>query len=95
MKESPMQDYEEETIRAAVVANVHRSPSVGSIVKKMLEIDPEIPAKELMALVRRATRTQGAEAGDFAQIEVVDEKLAMELVRARVARNGPNGSSGS
>lgn len=85
-----MKDYEEETIRAAVVANVHRSPSVGSIVKRMLEIDPEIPAKELMTLVRQATRTQGAEAGDFAQIEVVDEKLAMDLVRARVAARRSN-----
>jgi hypothetical protein len=58
---------------------LHRAPSVGSLVKKILAVNPNLSAQQIIGIIRQATRTQGKLANEYASAEVVDEKLAMEL----------------
>lgn len=60
---------------------IHRAPSVGGLIKKITEINPELGVQEIAQIIRMATRTQGAAAGDYAALEVVDEKEALEIAR--------------
>jgi hypothetical protein len=60
---------------------IHRAPSVGGIVKKIMEINPELGVQEITQIIRLATRTQGSEAGDYASLEVVDEQKALALAK--------------
>ena len=63
---------------------IHRSPSVGSLVKKIIEVNPELSAKQVIGLVRQATYTPPITEGDYMSLEVVDEALALELARKTV-----------
>jgi hypothetical protein len=65
----------------------HRSPSVGSVVKKALAINPDLNTPEIIALIRQATRVQGGEKNDFATAEVIDEEFALELARATLPKS--------
>jgi hypothetical protein len=61
---------------------IHRSPSVGSIVKKMIAINPELGTADLIELVRMASEKPQAELGEFSSIEVINEKKAIALAKA-------------
>ena len=66
---------------------VHRTPSVGSILKRMIEINPELSASELTALIRESILDQsqaGLAAGEFAQAQVIDEAKCLRLTRESV-----------
>jgi hypothetical protein len=58
---------------------IHRAPSVGSVVKKIMAINPELTAHEMISLVKQATKPQGA--GEFASAEVIDEAKALRLAQ--------------
>jgi hypothetical protein len=60
---------------------LHKTSSIGGIVKKIMAINPELGTAEIIALVRKATHTRGKEAGEYASLEIVDETLALELAR--------------
>ena len=62
----------------------HRAPSVGSVTKKIMDINPNLTVSEVIGLVRQAIRPQGSVAGEFASAEVIDEKAALELARATI-----------
>lgn len=61
---------------------IHRASSVGGLIKKITEINPELGVQEISRIIRQATRTQGAEAGDFAALEIVDEEVALALAKS-------------
>ncbi len=62
---------------------VHRAPSVGSVVKKIMAINPQLSAQDMIVLVKKATRTQGG--GEFASAEYIDEAEALRLARETLA----------
>jgi hypothetical protein len=59
----------------------HRSPSAGAIIKKIVEINPELTTREVIEIMNQSTRARGAEAGEFAGAEVIDEEKALKLAR--------------
>lgn len=61
---------------------IHRTPSVGSILKKIMAINPDLSAPEMIGLIRQSIHTQGQEGFEFAQAEVIDEPKCLELARA-------------
>jgi hypothetical protein len=63
----------------------HRAPSVGRVIKKMLEINPELGHLELIGLVRQAVREQGGPGNEFAGAEIIDEEKALALARATLS----------
>lgn len=65
----------------------HRAPSVGSITKKIIDINPDLSAKAVMEIVRRSIDPLGGFAGEFSSAEVVDEARALELARATLKTN--------
>lgn len=60
---------------------LHRAPSVGSITKKIMTINPNLSAKAIMDIVRRSIDPMGGLAGDFHSAEVIDEDRAIQLAR--------------
>ena len=61
--------------------------SVGSVVKKVLAINPDLSVSDVIALVRGALRSEGT--GD-----TVDEARALELARATLNRPGRDAERG-
>ena len=60
---------------------LHTHASVGSLIKKLLAVNPELSVQELAQIIRQATRTQHDPASDFGQVETVDESKALALVK--------------
>jgi hypothetical protein len=73
------QDVDFETI-------THRAPSVGSITKRILAINPDLGTSEIIGLVRQAIKPIGV-AGEFSSAEMIDEELALQLARATLTRS--------
>jgi hypothetical protein len=67
---------------------IHRSPSVGGVIKKMLAINPNLGADQIIDFIRKSTfkQEQSGVAGEFAQAEVIDEKLALSMATATLPR---------
>jgi hypothetical protein len=63
----------------------HRSPSAGSIIKKMHEMNPNLGTHAMIEIVRQSMRIYGGDNPDFAQLEVIDEEKALSLVRATLS----------
>jgi hypothetical protein len=61
----------------------HHAPSVGSITKRILEINPDLNTMQVVGLVRQAIKPIGI-AGEFSSAEMIDEELALRLARATV-----------
>jgi hypothetical protein len=63
---------------------IHRTPSVGSVLKKIMAINPDLSAAQMIGLIRESLQTQAQSdiAGEFAQAEVVDEEKVLRLARA-------------
>lgn len=62
---------------------IHRAPSVGGVIKKIMAINPDLNVREVIDLVRRSTETQ-VMGGEFSKAEIVNEAKALELARATV-----------
>jgi hypothetical protein len=65
---------------------VHKGPSVGSLVKKLLEINPELMTSEMIEIIRQSVQTQGRTAGEFASAETVDVDKAVALAKASLQK---------
>jgi hypothetical protein len=61
--------------------DLHRAPTVGSVIKKIIEINPELTTSQLIAIVQSSIERQGGEKNEFAQTEKVNEELALRLAR--------------
>ena len=61
---------------------LHPTPSVGSTIKKLLAINPDLTTREIIEIVQQSMHAQGETAGDFATAQVVDEKKAIELAKS-------------
>jgi hypothetical protein len=68
--------------------SLHRSPSAGSIIKKMIEINPDLGVHELGALIRQATALRGGSNNDYSDVEVIDEEKALRLARESLRSTG-------
>lgn len=62
---------------------IHHTPTVGSLIKKVMAINPELTAQEMIQIVKESLQTQGEVAGEFASAERVDEEKALRLARLR------------
>ena len=60
---------------------VHRTPSVGTVVKKLIAVNPGLTTLDLAHIVRLSMHTQGKAAGEFALAEGIDEAHALKLAR--------------
>ncbi|MGZ3689596.1 MAG: hypothetical protein ACXWPM_06955 [Bdellovibrionota bacterium] len=65
---------------------IHKSPSVGSVIKKVLAVNPDLGVTEIIELIKQSIAPQGDEAGEFATSEVVDEEKALRLARETLSR---------
>jgi hypothetical protein len=63
---------------------IHRAPSVGGVIKKMLAINPDLGATQIIEFIKQSTVQQGSQ-GEFAEAERIDEERALRLARATVA----------
>lgn len=66
---------------------IHRTPSVGSVIKKIMAINPELSAPEILAMVRESIHVQGGKGSEFAQAEVIDEAKALRLAQGTLRKN--------
>jgi hypothetical protein len=66
------------------------APSVGGVIKKMLAINPDLGADEMIGFIKSSIHKQGGPAAfgrdDFALAEIIDEKQALELARGTLRR---------
>lgn len=60
---------------------VHRTPSAGSVIKKIVEINPRLGVREISMLIHQATTRRGSQNGEYADVEVIDEERALSLAR--------------
>lgn len=65
-------------------ASVQKSPSVGSIIKKIVEINPELGVMDVSKIIRQSIEVQSEPAGEFSGLEIVNEMKALGLARASV-----------
>jgi hypothetical protein len=77
----------EPTRQQVIEAHLHRAPSVGTVVKQLMEVNPNLSAQDLMGIVRASTRRQGETAGEFAIVEVIDIPHAISLAKASLISN--------
>lgn len=68
---------------------IHRTPSVGSVTKKMIAINPLLTTSEIISFVRQALQTPLA--GEFSNAEVIDEEYALKLARETVRNEASPG----
>lgn len=66
------------------------APSVGGVIKKMLAINPDLGADQMIAFIKSSMRTQGGPHAngrdDFASAEIIDVSQALELARGTLRR---------
>lgn len=67
-----------------------RSPSIGKVMNRILEINPDLGVEEMRQIIRQAMSTLAdargkAATGEFAQAEVIDEEKAVALARATLS----------
>lgn len=61
---------------------LHPIPSAGSVIKRITEINPDLSPQEVMAIIQKSMRVQGASAGDFATAQIIDNAEAERLTKA-------------
>ena len=64
---------------------LHRSPTVGSVIKKIVTINPALGTPEIIHMIRQSVRAQGGNGNEFASAEIIDEEQALSLARASLA----------
>jgi hypothetical protein len=75
-------DAVNEVIRAGSARPAHiAAPSVGGVIKKMLQINPELGADEMIGFIKQSLGSQGGARNDFASAEAIDEERALGLAR--------------
>lgn len=66
---------------------IHTGAAAGSVIKKVIAINPDLSAQEIIDLIRKSIRTQGGQSNEFSQAEIIDEAIALDLARATLAPN--------
>jgi hypothetical protein len=61
---------------------IHRTPSAGSIIKKIHELNPELKVPEIIQIIRQSVEIQSVGKGEFAGIEIINEAKALALAKA-------------
>jgi hypothetical protein len=61
------------------------TPSVGSLVKKVITINPDLTAQEVMDLIRASVEFRGGLIGEPSRFEAVNEQKALQLAHATLA----------
>ena len=69
-----------------MVSLLHRTPSVGSVIKKLLVINPELGTPELIAIIQRSTEKQGGAGNEFSTAEIINEDKALSFARATLGK---------
>ena len=57
------------------------TPTVSSVVKKIVGINPDLHVSRVIEIVRQSVKPRGPLAGDFAAAEVIDEEAALRWAR--------------
>ena len=72
---------------------LHRTPSVGGVIKKMLAINPDLSAAQIIDFIKFSTikQPEPEAPGEFLQAELIDEENALRLARETVPTAQPRG----
>lgn len=62
-------------------SGLHPAPSIGGVVKKILEVRQDLSMQEIMEIIRQSMVSRGALAGDFASAQTLDETRALKLAQ--------------
>jgi hypothetical protein len=65
---------------------IHPAPSVGGVLKRVLEINPDLTVPEAVQIIRGAIERQGGPSNEFAQAETINEARALELARESISQ---------
>lgn len=76
-----MDTLPEGNAEAGLALSLNRSPSAGRVIKRIVEINPNLGVHEIARVVRAATSLRGASSIEYADVETIDEELALELAR--------------
>ena len=60
---------------------IHRAASAGSLIKKILAINPDLGVREISMIIRQATSKRTGVSKDYTDVEVIDEKQALDLAK--------------
>jgi hypothetical protein len=60
---------------------IHRTPSVGAIVNRLLKVNPELGMQDLAFIIRSSMEVQGGMGSEFSQASFIDEEKALGLAR--------------
>lgn len=58
------------------------NPTVGSVSKKILEINPELSAQEIVYVIKQSILSEFSIEEGFLKSEVIDEEKALQMARA-------------
>ena len=58
------------------------TPSAGSIIKKIVTLNPTLGVQDVIDIVRECVEVQTPSSEDFTQFEVINEKKALALAAA-------------
>lgn len=58
---------------------IHRTPSVGALVNRLLKINPELGVQDLAFIIRSSMETQGGMGSEFSEASFINEKKALDL----------------
>lgn len=65
------------------MANVNRgTPTVGSVSKKIMEINPDLNVQEIIYVIKQSILSEFSIEEGFQKTEVIDEEKALEMARA-------------
>ncbi|MBI3556145.1 MAG: hypothetical protein HY074_07770 [Deltaproteobacteria bacterium] len=58
------------------------TPSVGGVIKKIMAINPDLTAQDMIEIIKMSVERKNTGASDgFSKLEVVNEALALDLAR--------------
>ena len=59
-----------------------RHPSVSAVIKKIMEINPDLSSPDLIYIMKQSIKTKNEVTEGFTKQQYVDEEMAYELARA-------------
>ena len=67
------------------MTSVLHAPSVGGVIKKIMAINPELSAQDMIKIIRKSVYRKGGMTDGFDKIELGDEGQALQLARETLA----------
>ncbi len=62
-----------------------RTPSVGGVIKKIMAINPDLSAQDMIQIIKKSVYRKPGLTDGFDKVELVDEGQALQLARATLA----------